>query len=214
MRKLIFIATAISMSSAFAEDYWSIGFEANKAKYSTYEFVNPRITGVAQDNNQPSINNVNSAYGRTFSDYRAELELSLGQKATFTSFHTPFNDFAQIKEVTSNRLMVNVFRDFDASENIKPFLGTGLGLAYNTAAGFQGPDRMPFASKSSVSIAMGVSTGVRFKFDESNGLIFSYQYINAGKANTGVSQFDPNDEQFKGKYVTSGFKLAYTKSFK
>jgi len=204
--------SALSVSSAFAEDYLSIGFEATKANYSNYEFVNPRITGIVQDNNKPSVNNLNIAYGRTYTDFRGELELSLGQKATFTSYHSPFNTFAQIKEVTSHRLMANAFKDFDAGNNIVPFLGAGLGLAYNTAEGFQGATRNPFAKKSTTSIAYGVSAGAKYNLDKSSGLTFSYQYINAGKANTGISQFAPNDEQYKGNYVTSGFKFAYTKS--
>lgn len=212
MRYLFLVATALTVSNACAEDYWSIGVETVKANYSNYEFVNPRITGIVQDNNKPSVNNLNIAYGRTYSDFRGELELSIGQKASFTSYHAPFNTFAQTKEVTSHRLMANVFKDFDAGSNIKPFLGAGLGLAYNTTEGFQGQNRDPFAKKSTTNIAYGVSAGARYSLDKLSSLTFSYQYINAGKAGTGGSQFAPNDEQYKGNYITTGFKIAYTKS--
>lgn len=212
MRYIFLTAAALFASSAYADDYFSIGVESANAKYSNYQFVNPRITGVVQDNNKPSVNNLNIAYGRTFPNFRGELELSIGQKASFTSYHSPFNAFAQTKEVTSHRLMANVFKDFDAGNNIKPFIGAGLGLAYNTAAGFQGNNRDPFADKSTIAIAYGVSAGARYSFDKSSGLTFSYQYINAGKSDTGGSKFAPNDEQYKGNYVTTGFKLAYTKN--
>lgn len=212
MRNVLLITAALSVSSAYAQDYLSIGVEAAKGNYSNYEFVNPRITGIVQDNNKPSVNNLNIAYGRTYPNFRGELELSIGQKATFTSYHAPFNTFAQTKEVTSNRLMANVFKDFDSGNNIKPFVGAGLGFAYNTAEGFQGANRNPFASKSTIALAYGVSAGARYSLAQSSGLTFSYQYINAGKANTGGSQFAPNDEQYKGNFVTTGFKLAYTKN--
>jgi opacity protein-like surface antigen len=212
MRYCFFIVVSLIASSAYAQDYWSFGVEAAKANYSSYQFVNPRITGVVQDNNTPSVNNLNIAYGRTYPNFRGELELTLGQKASFTSYHTPYSSYAQTKEVTSNRLMANVFKDFELGNSIKPFVGAGLGLAYNTAEGFQGTSRSPFAAKSTFSVAYGASAGARYSLDKSSGLTFSYQYINAGKADTGISQFSPYDEQYKGNFITSGFKFAYTKS--
>jgi opacity protein-like surface antigen len=212
MRNLLLITAVLSVSSAYAEDYLSLGVEAAQANYSNYEFVNPRITDTVEGNNKPSVSNLNIAYGRTYSNFRGELELSIGQKATFTSYHAPFNTYAQTKEVTSHRLMANVFKDVDAGNSIKPFVGAGLGLAYNTAEGFQGANRSHFADKSTFTIAYGFSAGVRYSLDKSSGLAFSYQYINAGKANTGGSQFAPNDEQYKGNFVTTGIKVAYTKS--
>lgn len=210
---LIGIAVISSTGAALAQDYMSVGVEAVSAKYSNYEFVNPRITGMVRDNDTPTVMNLNVAYGRQYSGFRGEVELVLGSKAEFTSYHSPFNANAQTKEVTSNRLMANFYKDFELAYSVKPFVAGSIGVAYNSAEGFQGANRDPFEKKSAFALAYGTSIGARYSLDKSSNLSLAYQYVNAGKANTGISQFAPRDEQFKGKLVTNGLKLAYTKSF-
>lgn len=212
-KTLITIAFVSLAGTSLAQDYISVGFDSAHAKYTNYEFVNPRITGMVQDNNKPSVTNLNLAYGRQYDGFRGELELALGQKVEFTSYHSPFNAYAQSKEVISHRLMGNFYKDFDVAFFLKPFVGAGIGVGYNTAEGFQGANRSPFEKKSTFALVYGASLGARYSVDQSSKLSLAYQYVNAGSANTGISQFAPNDEQFKGKFVTSGIKLAYTKGF-
>lgn len=213
MEKNIIAVILISLARiAVAQDYLSVGLEAAKAKYSSYEFVNPRITGMIQDHGKRSVANFSFAYGYKYNDFRGELEVVLGSKAEFTNYHSPFEDVAQAKEVTSHRLMGNIYKDFDITFPLKPFVGAGLGLGYNNTEGFQGPARDPFEKKSNFALAYGVIAGVRYSFDKTSNVSMAYQYVNAGRANTGKSQFFLRDEQFKGKFVTYGVKVVYTKS--
>lgn len=210
---LIGIAVISSTGAALAQDYMSFGVEAASAKYSNYSFVNPRITGMVQDNDKPTVMSLNAAYGRQYTGFRGEVELVLGSKAEFTSYHSPFNANAQTKEVTSNRLMANLYKDFELAYAVKPFVAGSIGVAYNSAEGFQGAARDPFEKKSTFALAYGASIGARYSLDKSSNLSIAYQYLNAGNANTGISQFAPRDEQFKGKYVTNGIKLTYAKTY-
>lgn len=96
MKKSLLVTVLISLTgTAIAQDYLSVGLESAKAKYSSYEFVNPRITGMVQDNDKPSVTNFYIAYGRQYDGFRGELELVIGSKAEFTSYHAPFNANAQ-----------------------------------------------------------------------------------------------------------------------
>ncbi len=212
-RQLLTISLICFTGAASAQDYFSVGFESAKAKYSNYEFVNPRITDMVQDHDKSSITNLSVAYGRQFDGFRGELELVMGSKAEFTSYHAPFEINAQTKEVTSHRLMGNIYKDFDTVYALKPFIGASLGLAYNTAEGFQGANRDAFDKKSVLALAYGVSVGARYSLDKTSNASIAYQYVNAGEADTGISLFAPNDERFKGKFVTTGVKLLFAKNF-
>jgi opacity protein-like surface antigen len=213
--KFLFALMAVTCAQvAVAKDYMGIGIETGTATYSGYEFVNPRITGVVQDNNTPSVTNLSLVYGRSYPEFRAELELNLGNRGVFTSYHSPFNTNEQIKEVSSNRVMVNLVKDLELGYKFKPYLVGGLGIAMNTAEGFQGPLRNAFEKKTSYSMAYSLGVGGQVKIAPQNSFDISYRYVNAGTADTGMSLFAPFDEQFKGKFVTSGLRLLFVRELK
>lgn len=215
MKSTLLLTALVALSStAFARDYVGLGIETGAANYSGYEFVNPRITGMVQDNNSPNTTAINLVVGRTYSEFRGEIELSLGNNATFTSYHSPFNTFAQVKEVSSNRAMVNLIKDIDLGYRLKPYVAAGLGVAMNTAEGFQGPFRNSFEKRTTYALAYSLGVGAQVKVGPRSQFDISYRYVNAGDASTGASQFIPYDEQYKGKFVTNSLRAAITYDFR
>lgn len=213
MKKIALLASALAVCSANSQTYVSGGVESAKARYSGYEFVNPRITGIVTDNNKPGITNFNISYGKKEGDIKTEWEFTFGNKATFTSYHAPFNANEQIKEVTSHRLIYNVSKNVGSWGSWTPFIQGGLGVAQNTVNGYQGAARDAFDKKTNYSLAYAFSAGAAYGLDKDTSLNLSYQYVNAGTANSGTGVPATRDEQFKGKFVTSGFKISMTKSF-
>jgi len=177
-----------------------IGFKtgASIQDYNDVSFVNPRITGTSQDNDSETDAIYSFQVGKTLSSFpvRLEVEYASSGEVNFDRFHTPFPTTRQRIIVDSERVMFNIYHDRSFSF-ASVYVGAGLGLAINNTDALQG-DSSQFDDKTVTSIAWSLGAGVTKDIFKNYTLDLGYRYIDLGEADTGASEFDANDEQFRG----------------
>ena len=177
-----------------------IGFKtgASIQDYSDVSFINPRITGTERDNDSETDAIYSFQVGKTLSNFpvRLEVEYASSGEVNFDRFHTPFPTTRQRIIVNSERVMFNMYHDRSFSYG-SVYVGAGIGLAINNTDALQG-DSSEFKNKQVTSTAWSLGAGATKDIFKDYTLDLGYRYIDLGKADTGESDFDAKDEQFRG----------------
>ena len=206
LRKLFLIGLVcafLAPTNVFAEGNsgYYVGFKTGVSiqDYTDVNFINPRITGTSRDNDSDSAAIVSFQVGKTLSNFpvRLEIEYASTGEVNFDRFHTPFPTIRQRIIVDSERVMFNVFYDRSYSP-FSVYVGAGVGLAINNTDALQ-DTASEFADKTLTHLAWSIGAGVAKNISTNHTLEMGYRYIDLGEANTGISQFAPNDEEFRGK---------------
>lgn len=137
------------------------------------------------------------------SNWRIEAEYTTPQKSQFNSYWSPFSANVQHLETSSQRLMINGYKDFRLNNLVSLYGTVGAGLAMIKADGYQGNPGRPFDQKSQTNFAYGLGVGADYAVNAKVTLGIGYRYVNMGDLKTGYNNFQnvafARDEQLNGK---------------
>lgn len=142
--------------------------------------------------------------------WRTEGEYTFKQKTEYTSGSTAFASNNNLKADTE-RLMVNVYRDYALGYNFSLYGTAGLGVSKINASGWQGNTSRQYAASSQTNLSYAIGAGVSYTPVESISVDLGYRYIDMGKIESGYNNFNNarglKDEQMKAHLVSNEFAL-------
>lgn len=136
-------------------------------------------------------------------DWRLETEYTLKQDSEFKSYWAPFNANVNNMQVSSERLMLNGYKDFPLTEHVSVYAMAGVGVAHISSQGYQSRTTRRFANNSQNNFAYALGVGADLKLTQQMTVGVGYRYIDLGDIETGYNTFanriNARDEQLKGK---------------
>lgn len=164
------------------------------------EFVN----GIDKDTHYNGSIAAGYQYGN---GWRTEGEYVFKKKSEYTSGSTLFANSFNHHKVEAQRLMLNVYRDYQLGDNIAVYGTLGLGIARVESSGWQGNTSREYASASQNNLAYSLGAGVSYTPVERVSVDLGYRYVDMGKIESGYNNFvnarGLKDEQMKARLVSS-----------
>ncbi|MBA0397432.1 porin family protein [Stenotrophomonas maltophilia] len=121
--------------------------------------------------------------------WRTEGEYTLRRSDTYTSgssiFATSFNNH----DVSSQRLMLNVYRDLTLAQGWTVYGAAGAGLARITSGGWQGNESRRYDSATRTGLAWSLGAGVSYAASQQLTLDLGYRYVDMGSTESGWNAF-------------------------
>lgn len=143
--------------------------------------------------------------------WRTEGEYNLRRSDTYTSGSTAFSTSLNNHEVTSQRLMLNAYRDFAINQAWSVYSGAGAGLAQLTSAGWQGNEGRRYGSTTRIGLAWSVGVGVSAIASSGVHIDLGYRYVDMGSTESGWNSFGNarglQDEKMRLDLTSSEFHL-------
>lgn len=207
MKKIIssFVLCTFASAPAFAENFYgAVRIQSADQKLTSADLTSPRVDDRIKSPSRDSGVTGSVALGYAFQDgWRLEGEFTTRKNSNFDSYWTPFDANVNRMEVSSQRLMVNGFKDFAITEKVSVYGMLGLGVAHISSEGYQTNPGRRFANNSQNNFAYSLGLGADYKLTEKVTVGGGYRYVNMGKIETGqntfVNRVNARDEQLKGR---------------
>jgi opacity protein-like surface antigen len=172
------------------------------------ELTSPRVTNRVGGPDMQSRATGAVALGYQFGNgWRAEGEYTFKRSGNFVSYWAPFDANANEFHVSSQRLMLNGYRDFDLGHGFSVFGSLGLGVAIVSADGWQTNPGRQFASRTQTNLAWAGGAGVSYAINKRFAVDLGYRYVDMGNVESGYNTFAnrvlARDEQLKAKLTSS-----------
>lgn len=172
------------------------------------ELTSPRVTSRINGPDGQDRVTGSVAGGYQFGNgWRAEGEYVFKRSGNFVSYWAPFDANANEFHVSSQRLMLNGYRDFDLGRGFSVYGTLGVGVAIVSADGWQTNDTRRFASKTQTNLAYSAGAGVSYAINKRFTIDVGYRYVDMGNVETGFNTFvnrvSARDEQLKSKLSTN-----------
>ncbi|ALV92585.1 MULTISPECIES: outer membrane protein [Pantoea] len=143
--------------------------------------------------------------------WRTEGEYTFGQKSEFTSGSSTFATSYNHLQTDVQRLMLNVYRDYQIGYNVALYGTTGVGVSKIKAGGWQGNTSRQYASTTQNNLTYSIGAGISYTPIEQISLDLGYRYVDMGKIESGYNTFANarglKDEQMKARLVENQFVL-------
>lgn len=210
MLAVAFLAVA-GMSSAFAGNDKFIGPNSFRDSYSGYEssrgncyirgdvgYAFSEHVAADQSKNAPTHNEdfengyfLEGGYGCSFTRrLRAEVVFGYQIEKDFTGTQaaTPLTNIVSTS-VTSHTLMANFYLDLGNYRRLKPYIGAGIGMAYNVMDDV-GPgtnNGLYIDGGEDLAFAWSVMAGVGYQLTPKTMLDVGYRYLDVGSVSSGTA---------------------------
>ncbi len=143
--------------------------------------------------------------------WRTEGEYTFGQKSEFTSGSSTFATSYNHLQTDVQRLMLNVYRDYQIGYNVAFYGTAGVGVSKIIAGGWQGNTSRQYASTTQNNLTYSIGAGISYTPIEQISLDLGYRYVDMGKIESGYNDFANarglKDEQMKAHLVENQFVL-------
>lgn len=207
------IAFAYSEDSIYSNDsynpmegYYAAGrviYTDQKAKNMDTS-ARPGIGSFVKGDESKKYTSGSLAIGYQFaSAWRVEGEYVFPKENEFTSGSTAFPTSLNHHKIRSQRLMLNVYKDFYINDEIALYINAGLGIAELKSQGWQGNESRQYNSNSDRNIAYSLGVGASYSPIENFNIDLGYRYTDSGKTESGWNAFSNarglQDEQMKAK---------------
>lgn len=205
--------------SAQAEGwYGSAKLNSARQNLSSPLLTSPRVTERVGNPDSNKALTGSFAAGYAFTDgWRLEGEYTSKSEANFDSRWAPFNANVNRMQVSSQRLMLNGYKDIPLNDWLSFYGMAGVGLARIESEGYQSNATRRFASNTENKLAYSLGLGVNAKLNEKITLGAGYRYVDMGSITTGYNTFanriNARDEQLKGKLKEQNVFLEARMSF-
>lgn len=172
------------------------------------EVTSPRLSGMIAGPKSQSHVTGSFALGHQFGNgWRAEGEYVIKRSGDFDSRWAPFDANTNRFQVSTQRLMLNGYRDFDLGYGISVYGSLGLGVAIISADGWQGDPSRTFAARTQTNLAYSGGVGVSYAIDKRFTVDLGYRYVDMGNVETSFNTF-PNrigarDEQMTARLASN-----------
>lgn len=143
--------------------------------------------------------------------WRTEGEYTFKQKTEYTSGSSTFvNSYNHLKTQT-DRLMLNVYRDYELGYGVSVYGTAGMGVSKVKVNGWQGNTGREYATSTQNNLTYALGAGVSYTPVERLYVDLGYRYIDMGKIESGYNNFANartlKDEQMKAHIVSNEFTL-------
>lgn len=129
---------------------------------------------------------VGYAYGN---GWRTEGEFVPHRHDTYTSGSTAFATSYNHHDLRSQRLMLNVYRDFALNEAWSLYAGAGAGLAQLKSGGWQGNANRRYDSMTRTGLAWSMGAGISVLAGANLNVDLGYRYVDMGRTESGWNAF-------------------------
>jgi len=130
-------------------------------------------------------------FGRGF---RGDVSYEWRGKTSFDAISTNCCATSTHFDMKSQVVLANVYYDFRPMGRIKPYIGAGIGAAYNETFGGSYPGNTcgctPYDGKAQWNLAWALMAGGSMAIDTRTHFDMGYRYINIGEVVTGPNRFD------------------------
>ncbi|KVV48425.1 porin [Burkholderia territorii] len=166
------------------------------------ELTSPRVTSrIGGPDGQSRVTGAVGLGYQFGNGWRAEGEYTFKRSGNFVSYWAPFDANANQFQVSSQRLMLNGYRDFDLGRGFSVYGTAGIGVAIVSADGWQTNDSRQFASRTQTNFAYSAGAGVSYAINKRFTLDVGYRFVDMGNVesgyNTFVNRISARDEQLK-----------------
>lgn len=215
------IAGTFLVSAAHADDglYGSLKIIGASQSLSDLQPYSPRARQmISGPNSDRSAFQGSLALGYALpSDWRVEAEYTTPKKSNFDSYWTPFSANVQRMNTSSQRMMINGYKDFPMNDSVSIYGSAGLGFAKINADGYQGNPRRSFERESQTNFSYSVGFGIDYHVNKTLSVGVGYRYVDMGKVKTGYNAFDnvahARDERLNGKLTENNIFLELRSRF-
>jgi opacity protein-like surface antigen len=201
---LLFLAAAFSQVTHAEGMYGSIKIQSVQQDLASALLTSPRVSNrvVSPNSNKDVGGSIALGYGFN-GGWRLESEYTIKQDSEFKSYWAPFNANVNNMQVSSERLMVNGYKDFALTDNLSLYAMVGLGVAHINSEGYQSNTSRRFANNSQNNFVFALGVGADLKLTQQVTVGTGYRFVDLGDVETGYNTFanriNARDEQLKGK---------------
>ncbi|WP_069556475.1 outer membrane beta-barrel protein [Aeromonas sp. DNP9] len=223
---LIFISAAVFQQAAHADGYYVSGKFIDSTQYASSMDttlrvgIDPRNASYTEVVSKDDDKRGSVALGYQFDKYW-QIELEYNPK-TDSHFITSidggsFNGSRNNYQISTERLMINAYREVPVYGSWSVYGQAGLGLSKIDVEGWQGNEGKRFDSNEQSNLAYSIGAGLRANISSSFIADFGYRYIGLGKVESGFNRFDnarhQSDEQLKAELSLQEIYLSLTYLF-
>lgn len=144
-------------------------------------------------------------------DWRVEGEYTFPKNDEFTSGSTAFPSSLNHHKILSQRVMANVYKDFQLKEKLSAYAVASLGLAQLKSSGWQGNATRQYGSSTDTQLSYSVGAGLSYAPLSQVAVDLGYRYVDLGKTESGWNNFTNarglQDEQMKAKLIANEVTL-------
>lgn len=138
---------------------------------------------------------IGGGFGRYFGlGLRGDVTYEYRGKTSFDAVSTNCCSTTTHFDMKSQVVMANIYYDFRPGAHINPYIGAGIGAAFNETSGGSYPANTcgctPYDGKSQWNMAWALMAGASMNIDSRTKLDMGYRYINLGEVVTGPNQWD------------------------
>ena len=222
----ILITTTFFQQTVNAEGYYISGKLIDSTQYASSMDttlrvgIDPRNAMYTEVVSKDEANHGSVAVGYQF-DNHWQIELEYNPKIDshyITSIDGgAFSGSSNNYQISTERLMVNAYREVPVYSLWSVYGQAGLGLSKIDVAGWQGNENRRFYSNKQSNLAYSIGTGLRAKISSSFIADLGCRYIGLGKVESGFNRFDnarhQSDEQLKAELSVQEIYLGLTYLF-
>lgn len=223
---VILIAAVSFQKTAYAEGYYLSGKLIDSTQYassmdtSLRVGIDPRVALYTEIENDDDSIRGSLAFGYKF-DNLWQLELEYNPKVNTNyitsidggAFHGSRNNY----QISTERLMINTYREIPIYSLWSVFGQAGLGLSKIDVQGWQGNESRRFDSNEQTNLSYSLGGGLRANINASLVADLGYRYTGLGKVESGFNRFDnarhKSDEQLSAELSVQEFYIGLTYLF-
>ncbi|HGM7047728.1 outer membrane protein [Serratia marcescens] len=218
----VFLLSLIALgasSAAMAADNGKEGYYGALNLINTYQQANnmalserPGIGSFVAGTERHRFLNGSVAAGYQYGNgWRTEGEYVFKRDKEYTSGSSTFATSFNHMKTDSQRVMLNVYRDYQLADKFAVYATAGIGLAKVTAGGWQGNDSRHFADNTQTNFAYSVGAGVSYEVVDNLAVYAGYRYVDMGNVESGRNTFvnarGLQDENLRTRLVNNEYLI-------
>lgn len=210
---LVFIGS-IGVASASTHGYYVSAkvFSAQHKADNMESSARPGIGSFVKGDDRHRSTGGSIALGYDFApNWRVEGEYTFPKNDEFTSGSTTFPSSFNHHKIKSQRVMANVYKDFQFHEQLSAYTAASLGLAQLKSNGWQGVASRQYGSSTDTNLSYSLGAGLSYTPISQVAVDLGYRYVDLGKTESGWNNFANarglQDEQMKAKLISNEFSL-------
>ncbi|ENZ5482561.1 outer membrane protein [Serratia marcescens] len=150
----------------------------------------PGIGSFVAGNEKQNFLNGSLAAGYQYGNgWRTEGEYVFKKSNEYTSGSSTFATSFNHMTTDSQRLMLNVYRDFMLTDKFAVYATAGIGIAKIDVGGWQGNDTRHFADSTQTNFTYSLGAGVSYEVLENLTAYAGYRYVDMGNVESGRNTF-------------------------
>lgn len=206
------ITTSVFASEKSGEGYYGAlnlvdtHQEAKSMSLSERPGIGSFVSGDDKENKLNGSLAVGYQYGN---NWRTEAEYVFKRNYEYTSGSSAFSTSFNHMQTESERVMLNVYRDFKVSDTFSFFASAGAGVAKIKVGGWQGNQMREFIGNTQTNLTWSVGAGVSYNIIDNLSLSAMYRYVDMGNVESGRNAFTNGrglqDENLRAHLVNNEF---------